>query len=104
MGGIQTTCGAVWRTYVPEENGDGKVQKEWVFVRNSDGVAFTLYDWKSGDENYATTMNQTWNVGSKVYAGEFVNDLITILKKKTNMAKYVFYFSQGPVYGTHPYL
>lgn len=66
----------------PTESGDGKVQKEWVFVRNSDGAAFTLYDWKSGDENYATTMNQTWNVGSKVYAGEFVDDMISLLKKK----------------------
>ena len=28
---------------------------------------------------------------SVAYAGEFVNDLITILKTKTNMGKYTFY-------------
>lgn len=66
----------------PTVNGDGKVQKEWVFQRKSDGVVFTLYDWKTYDENFTTTMNQTWNVGSKVYAGEFVNDLMIQLKKK----------------------
>ena len=63
-------------------SGDDKVQKEWVFQRNSDGAVFTLYDWKTYDENFTTTMNQTWNVGGKVYAGEFVSDLIIELKKK----------------------
>lgn len=63
-------------------SGDNKVQKEWVFERKSDGVCFTLYDWKSGDENYAVNMNTTWNVGSKVYAGEFVTDLLKELKRK----------------------
>ena len=63
-------------------SGDNKVQKEWVFERKSDGVCFTLYDWKSGDENYAVNMNTTWNIGSKVYAGEFVTDLLKELKRK----------------------
>lgn len=63
-------------------SGDNKVQKEWVFERKSDGACFTLYDWKSGDENYAVNMNTTWNVGSKVYAGEFVTDLLKELKRK----------------------
>lgn len=67
---------------LPTQSGDGKVQKEWVFVRTSDGAVFTLYDWKTGDENYTMTMNQDWNVGSKVYAGEFVTDLISQIKKK----------------------
>ena len=35
-------------------------------------------------------MNQTWNVGSKVYAGEFVNDLITILKTKLIWEVYIY--------------
>lgn len=65
-----------------EESSDGRIQKEWVFIRNSDGAAFTLYDWKTYDETYAMTMNQNWNVGAKVYAGEFVDDLISLLKKK----------------------
>ena len=26
--------------------------------------------------------NTTWNIGSKVYAGEFVTEMITQLKKK----------------------
>jgi hypothetical protein len=66
----------------PNVSGDGKVQKEWVFQRKSDGAVFTIYDWKTYDENYTTTMLQTWNVGSKVYAGEFVDDLMIQLKKK----------------------
>jgi hypothetical protein len=65
-----------------EQSGDGKVQKEWVFQRTTDGEVFTLYDWKTYDEDYTTTLNQTWNVGGKVYAGEFVTDLIQILRKK----------------------
>jgi len=61
---------------------DGKVQKEWVFQRVSDGAVFTVYDWKTFDDSFTTTMNQTWNVGSKVYAGEFVTDMMTYIKKK----------------------
>ena len=61
---------------------DGKVNKEWVFKRKSDGAVFTLYDWKTYDVDYTMTLLQNWNIGSKVYAGEFVNDLIVQLKKK----------------------
>lgn len=61
---------------------DGKIQKQWVFVRTSDNAVFTLYDWKTNDEDYTMTMNQNWNVGSKVYAGEFVTDMIAYIKKK----------------------
>lgn len=67
---------------LPNQSGDGKVQKQWVFVRTSDGAVFTLYDWKTNDEEYTKTMNQNWNVGSKVYAGEFVTDMIEFIKKK----------------------
>ena len=63
-------------------SGDGKIQKEWVFVRTEDNVVFTIYDWKTYDDGFTTTMNQTWNVGSKVYAGEFVTDIMVQLKKK----------------------
>ena len=66
----------------PTPSDDGKVQKQWVFQRVSDGAAFVLYDWKTNDENYTMTMNQNWNVGGKVYAGDFVTDLMTQLKKK----------------------
>lgn len=66
----------------PKDSGDGKVQKQWVFVRTSDGEAFTIYDWKTYDEEFTTTMLQTWNVGGKVYAGEFVTDMIAYIKKK----------------------
>ena len=65
-----------------EGSGDGRVHKEWVFVRNEDNAVFTLYDWKTYDEDYTMTMNQNWNVGSKVYAGEFVTDMIQVLKRK----------------------
>ena len=63
-------------------SGDGKIQKEWVFVRTEDNVVFTIYDWKTYDDSFTTTMNQTWNVGGKVYAGEFVTDIMVQLKKK----------------------
>tara|TARA_R110000803_G_C11974977_1_gene320064 strand:- start:933 stop:1262 length:330 start_codon:yes stop_codon:yes gene_type:complete len=63
-------------------SGDGKVQKEWVFIRESDKEVFTLYDWKTNDEDYTMTMNQNWNIGSRVYAGGFVTELRTHLKKK----------------------
>jgi len=65
-----------------EGSGDGKVQKEWVFVRTQDNAIFTIYDWKTYDETFTMTMNQTWNVGGKVYAGEFVTDMMEHLKKK----------------------
>ena len=65
-----------------KQSGDGKIQKEWVFVRNSDGVVFTIYDWKTYDVDYTTTMNQNWNVGGISYAGEFVTDMIAELKRK----------------------
>lgn len=63
-------------------SGDGKIQKEWVFVRTEDNAVFTIYDWKTYDDSFTTTMNQTWNVGGKVYAGEFVTDIMVHLKKK----------------------
>ena len=63
-------------------SGDGKIQKEWVFVRTEDNAVFTIYDWKTYDDSFTTTMNQTWNVGGKVYAGEFVTDILVQLKKK----------------------
>ena len=65
-----------------EGSSDGRVQKEWVFIRTSDGEPFTIYDWKTYDETYAMTMNQNWNVGAKVYAGEFVTDMIAELKRR----------------------
>jgi len=63
-------------------SGDGKIQKEWVFVRTEDNAVFTIYDWKTYDDSFTTTMNQTWNVGGKAYAGEFVTDIMVQLKKK----------------------
>ena len=65
-----------------EKSGDGKVQKEWVFQRVSDGETFTIYDWKTYDESFTTTMLSDWNVGGNVYAGEFVTDIIMQLRKK----------------------
>jgi hypothetical protein len=72
-----------------EPSADGKVQKQWVFKREMDGACFTIYDFKT-DKQYrsgdalivAETFNTKWSVGSKVYAGEFVTDILTQLKKK----------------------
>ena len=55
---------------LPEKSGDGKIQKEWVFV-DEDGNPFTIYDWKTGSED--VTMNEitTWCVGAKTDTTSF---------------------------------
>lgn len=54
-----------------EPSGDNKVQKEWVF-RGEDGSVFTIYDWKTYDEEITMTQLEVWHVGSKGFAGDFI--------------------------------
>jgi hypothetical protein len=54
-----------------EPSGDNKVQKEWVF-EDEDRDIFTVYDYKTYDENYTMYENTDWHVGSKVPVGEFI--------------------------------
>ncbi len=64
---------------------DGKTQKEWVIV-DGDNV-FTMYDWKTYDEQYTMNELTMWNVGGKGYAGEFIDKLESKLKKNTKRLK-----------------
>ena len=67
-------------TCTPEDSGDGKVNFEWIFKFN--GEIFTVYDWKTYDQEY--TMNQLtkWNIGSKYSCTEFITCVESILKSK----------------------
>ena len=65
-----------------DASGDGKVQKQWVFERISDGQGFTIYDWKTGDSSVTEEFTRQWTIGSKVGVGEFSIDIIKELKRK----------------------
>lgn len=56
----------------PEPSTDGKIQREWVF-KDIDNNIFTIYDWKTFSE--FTTLNtlKVWNVGSRKFAGDFID-------------------------------
>ena len=56
----------------PEPSGDNKVQKEWVF-KDSQGNVFTIYDWKTYDENITENKLEVWHVGSRKFAGDFID-------------------------------
>ena len=63
----------------PEESGDNKVQKEWVVEYK--GNVFTIYDWKTFDEEYTMNKLGRFNVGSKGSALEFIDALENKLKE-----------------------
>ena len=77
-------------TFLPEDSGDGKVNFEWVVkFENEFGEVklFTIYDWKTPSPEWSKentgTMEQNkewhggsqWHVGSKDYAGHFIEFL-----------------------------
>ena len=57
----------------PTESGDGKVQKEWVV--EFDGDVFTIYDWKTFDEDYTMNELDEFHVGGKTNANDFIEAL-----------------------------
>jgi len=57
----------------PYESVDGKTTKEWVVLFNDE--VFTVYDWKTFDEDYTTNQLTQWNVGGKTSSNEFVQYL-----------------------------
>lgn len=67
-------------TYMPEDSGDGKIHFEWVFDFN--GETFTLYDWKTYDEEYSLTELTKWNVGGKVFYGDFIDHIESVIYDK----------------------
>ena len=70
-------------TFKPEDSGDGKIQYEWVFKWN--GNIYTIYDWKTYNQDHTLTEYDHWHVGAKVYSGHF-EELIETLVKKTSYA------------------
>jgi hypothetical protein len=56
-----------------EPSGDDKVQKEWVF--EFEGKYFTIYDWKTYDEEFTINELDRWNVGGKEYDLDFILNL-----------------------------
>lgn len=59
-------------------SGDNKVQKEWVI--NYEGNNYTIYDWKTYDEEYTINNLDEWHIGGNGYAGDFVQELERMLK------------------------
>jgi len=57
----------------PEASGDNKVQKEWVVKYN--GEVFTIYDWKTYDEEYTMNELDEFHVGGKTDASDFILEL-----------------------------
>lgn len=57
-----------------EASGDGKVQKEWVIDYN--GETFTVYDWKTYDEEYTVTELKLWSIGGKTNPDAFEAELL----------------------------
>ena len=83
-------------TFLPEDSGDGKVNFKWVIEYNDD--LFTIYDWKV-DPEYSKIntgmMDQAdewfggsrWHVGSKTYAGDFIDFIEKEIKEKNLVEK-----------------
>jgi hypothetical protein len=54
-------------------SGDNKVQKEWVVKYN--GEVFTIYDWKTYDEEYTMNELDQFHIGGKTDAYDFFLEL-----------------------------
>lgn len=61
-------------------SGDNKVQKEWVVEHN--GEVFTVYDWKTYDEDYTMNKLDEFNVGGKTSADVFILELEELINKE----------------------
>lgn len=55
---------------------DDKVQKEWVIEFNDN--IYTIYDWKTYDENYTMDKLKQWNIGG--FTSIDMNELINYLQ------------------------
>ena len=64
----------------PEASGDDKVQKEWVVAYN--GEVFTVYDWKTYDEEYTMNELDQFHVGGKTNASDFILELEEMISNK----------------------
>jgi len=57
----------------PNPSGDEKVQKEWVVQFRGD--YFTIYDWKTFDVDYTMNELESFHIGGKVPAWDFIDAL-----------------------------
>jgi hypothetical protein len=57
----------------PTPSGDNKTQKEWVVEYN--GEVFTVYDWKTYDEEYTMNELDQFHIGGKTDAYDFFLEL-----------------------------
>lgn len=60
-----------------EPSGDEKTQVEWVV--EFEGNVFTIYDWKTYSRDYTLNELDVFNIGGKVWAGDFIDYLEKIL-------------------------
>ncbi len=45
------------------------------------GDVFTIYDWNVGDRIRVLGENESWNIGGKKHAGEFIEHVINLMEK-----------------------
>lgn len=57
-----------------EASGDDKVQKEWIVEHN--GEVFTIYDWKTYDQEYTVSKLTTWSIGGRSNPQDFETTLL----------------------------
>ena len=63
-----------------EPSGDDKTQMTWVIEFKYN--LYTLYDWKTYDREYTETGLTRWNIGSKVNAFDFIEEMETIINEE----------------------
>jgi hypothetical protein len=63
-----------------EPSGDDKTQMTWVFEFR--GNLYTLYDWKTYDRAYTENELTRWNIGSRVNAFDFIEEMEAIIDEK----------------------
>ena len=60
-----------------EPSGDNKTQVEWVV--EFEGNIFTIYDWKTGSREYTENELMKFNVGGKISADNFIEEVETLI-------------------------
>lgn len=65
--------GVLGEPTINEPSGDEKTQLEWVVEFK--GNIFTIYDWKTYSREYTINELDRFNIGSKSYAGDFIDYL-----------------------------
>ena len=69
-----------------EASGDDKIQKEWVI--NYNGETFTIYDWKTFDEEYTVCELKLWSIGGKTDPYEFEAAVLKEIEKSREAAPF----------------